>query len=310
MKAATPSLSERPGMILSDRSDDVEHLSPMGYLVLKALAEYRYLTTNQMLDLGIAKDRGYLGKVLADLQSAGKDDGLRRRRPKEVGALDFGVKVGRGRLPRMYYLTKRGAFRLEDVEYESAPVPYPPRVVQFSPDYEHRVSTVDFHIALNMWAEKSDQNLRWFRRYYDWWPANKKRRQHPVTQISLEHKNIVPDALFMLDDKSGAERLFAFEMANGMDTGRVVDQMREYCRGLDQGKINAAFNYGTKAIRILYVFEHQRLLELVQAKAVQDRWLQQYAAHFFLKTTDDISQSEFVTVWKKLDAGSSSVRLF
>ena len=71
-----------------------------------------------------------------------------------------------------------------------------------------------------------------------------------------------------------------FEMANSIDAGKVVRQIREYCRGLKQGRINQALDYGEKAVRILFVFEHQRLLELVQKKAADDKWLQRYAAHF------------------------------
>ncbi len=295
---------------MSDQADHVEHLSPIGFAILKALAEYRYLTTNQILDLGLAKDRGYLGKVLSGLLSVGGKGAGKQRRPKEIGELDFGVKVGKGRLPRMYYLTKRGAELLEHVQPDLTPVPYPPRVVQFAPDYEHRVRTIDFHIALNAWAKTSEQEVLWFRRYYDWWPATEKSRQHPVTRIQLEHKNIVPDALFMLNDNASIERLFAFELANGMDTGRVVDQMREYCRGLDQGRINDAFDYGKKAVRILYVFEHQRLLELVQTKAMKDRWLQNYAPHFFLKTADECSPTTMQINWHNLDASLAPRQLF
>lgn len=298
------------GTILSDSADPVERLSPIGFEILKALSEYRYLTTNQMLDLGIAKDRGHLGKVLSGLLSVGKVDDKKQRRAKEIGELDFGVKVGKGRLPRMYYLTKRGAELLEFVRPELAPVPYPPRVVQFAPDYEHRVRTINFQIILNQWASVNDQEVVWFRRYYDWWPASQKARQHPVTRIGLEHKNIIPDAIFLLKDANNIERLCAFELANGMDTGRVVDQMREYCRGLDQGKINQAFDYGKKAVRILYVFEHPRLLELVQAKAMRDGWLQQYAAHFFLKTCDECTFLNLRETWHRLDADAPQSPLF
>jgi hypothetical protein len=269
--------------------------------VLKALAKYRYLTTNHMLAMGIAKDRGHLGKVLTNLLSTNKKDGVPGRRPKEIGELDFGVKVGKGRLPRMYYLTRRGADLLEHVQPDLVPVPFPPRVVQFAPDYEHRVRTVDFHITLSLWALENEQTVVWFRRYYDWWPASKKARQHPVTRIALEHKNIVPDAIFLLRDATETERLCIFEMANGMDTGRVVEQMREYCRGLDQGRINQAFDYGKKAVRILFVFEHQRLLDLVQAKAMKDRWIQQYAPHFFLKTSDNCDPYTLQKDWHRLD---------
>ena len=41
-------------MSATDRID----IAPVGFEILNALSRYRYLTTNQMLAMGIAKDRG------------------------------------------------------------------------------------------------------------------------------------------------------------------------------------------------------------------------------------------------------------
>lgn len=297
------------GTNLSDRPDLVKRVSPVGFEILKSLAEYRYLTTNQFLDLGIAKDRGHLGKVLASFLSTRKHGDRIERKPREIGELDFGVKVGRGKLPRMYFLTKRGADLLEQLDPSSNEISYPPRVVQFAPDYEHRVRTVDFHISLSKWARNNRQDLVWFRNYFDWWPATRQARQHPVTRIRLLHKNIIPDAQFKLRSEDGIERLFCFEMANGMDTSRVIQQMREYCRGLDQGAINEALET-TKAVRIIYVFEHDRLLELVQDRSRRDPWLQKYLPHFFLKTIDDIGFGNLRIGWHQLAKNTKKQSLF
>jgi protein involved in plasmid replication-relaxation len=294
---------------LTDTGQRVEHLSPVGEAVLRALAEYRYLTAQQMLDIGVAKDRGHLGKVLNGFLTVTKREGSRERRPKEIGELDYGVRVGRGRLPRIYYLAKRGAELLEFFDPDSAPVPYPPRVRRRGSDYFHQLYTVDFHIALRQWADAEGQNLTWLQ-YFDWWPAADKERQHPVTLLKLEEKNIVADAVFRLRDDAGKERTFAFEMANGMDTGRVVKQMQNYCVGLEDESISNALGLGRQALRIIYVFEHRRLLELVQKRANSNPLLQDYEPHFFLSDRESLAAENLQKGWQRITSSRKRVHWF
>ncbi len=289
---------------------DVDHIPPVGLNVLLALAEYRFLTTNQLLDLGVAKDRGYLGKILSGFLSAQKDEKRGGRRAKEIGELDYGVRAGQGRLPRMYYLTQRGAELLSRAVPELPPVQFPRRVLYAAHDYNHKVRTIDFHIALSSWARHSDQDIAWILQYFDWHAKSGKSQPHTKTRIQISDRAINPDSIFMLTDPNGIERLYCFEMANGMDAGRVIKQMQNYCRGLDEGSINHAFHFGNRAVRVLHVFEHPRLLELVQARAKSDRWLEKYAAHFFLKTCADIRDGDFRALWKSVEANSSDKELF
>ncbi len=53
---------------------EITSITPTGFKVLEALNTYRFLTITQMLQLGIARDRGNLGKVLKGMVSAQKDD--------------------------------------------------------------------------------------------------------------------------------------------------------------------------------------------------------------------------------------------
>ncbi len=286
-------------------------LSPVGFEILKALSQYRYLTTNQILDLGIAKDRGHLGKVLASLLSANRRSTTGERKPKEIGELDFGVKVGKGRLPRLYFLTKRGAQLLEMMAPDLAPVRFPARVVRFAPDYEHRVSCVDFHIALNTWATGADQVVTDYRHYFDWSPARSGQTPSPATRLQLGHKRVDADAIFLLSDPTGVARSFVFEMANGVDTGRVLEKMEHLARALDDGSLNRALSFPQEqAVRILFVFEHRRTAELVATRADSFRKVHEYAPHFLLKTLEDVGDANFRQDWMPLDPQASPRPLF
>ncbi len=287
------------------------NLTSVGYEVLRALSEYRYLTTKQILALGIVKDRGHLGHVLSSLLSAKRRDEAGERKPKEIGEIDFGVKVGKGRLPRMYYLTKQGAELLEFIDPELAPVSYPNRVVRFAPDYEHRVSCVDFRIALNAWATDNGNTVSRYCQYFDWSPATREARPQPSTRLALSHKRIDPDALFYLRDAKGIERSYVFEMVNGRDTGRVIDKIQHIARGLSDRSLNRAMSFPLdEAVRILFEFEHRRTAELVASRAVKAPLVRKYGPHFLFKARDDICRETLHTDWMSLDPQHSNCQLF
>lgn len=289
----------------------VINLSPVGFAILKALSEYRYLTTTQMLALGLTRDRGYLGQVLASLLSATRHETTSERKPKEIGELDFGVKVGKGRLARMYFLTKTGAQLLEQMEPGLAPVRFPARVVRFAPDYEHRVSCVDFHIALTTWARLADQVVIIYRHYFDWSQATAKGQPQPATRLHLSDRRVDADALFLLRDSNDIERSFVFEMANGVDTGRVLEKMQHLARAIHDGSLNRAMSFpANEAVRILFVFQHKRTAELVTSRADSFPLLQKYAPHFLLKPLEDLSADTFRQGWMPLDPQAPPCPLF
>lgn len=291
--------------------DPVISLPPVGFAILKALSEYRYLTTTQMLTLGLARDRGYLGQVLASLLSATRRETTSERKPKEIGELDFGVKVGKGRLARMYFLTKSGALLLERLDPELAPVRFPARVVRFAPDYEHRVSCVDFHIVLTAWARLADQVVINYRHYFDWSQATAKGQPQPATRLHLSHRRVDADALFLLRDNNDIERSFVFEMANGVDTGRVLEKMQHLARAIHDGSLNRALSFpANEAVRILFVFEHKRTAELVASRADSFPLLHKYAPHFLLKPFEYLSADTFREGWMRLDPHTPPGPLF
>ena len=245
------------------------------------------------------------------LLSAKRREQTGERRPKEIGEIDFGVKVGRGRLPRMYYLAKLGAETLEILDPELAPVSFPTRVVRFAPDYEHRVSCVDFHIALKAWATDNENIVSHYRQYFDWSPATAKGRPQPSTRLTLSHKRVDPDALFFLRDSTGTDRSFVFEMVNGRDTSRVIDKMCHLARGLDDGSLNKALSYPLdEAVRILFEFEHRRTAELVASRATDNPLVRKFSPHFMLKARDDICRDRLRQDWMTLDPQQPTKPMF
>lgn len=286
---------------------EVISLSPVEEAVLLALARYRYLTPKQMMAAGVCRDQRNLYTVLSRLLSVAKRNGAKaERRPRYIGELDFGVddsKAGHraGRRARMYYLTKLGAEIAELAQPDLGEVSFPIRVTKFTSDYWHRVRTIDFHIALTQWAEHNNQELVWFQGYYDWSRRSQGVRPHPVTRVQTSQGGFYPDAIFLLRDATAIERLFAFEMANGMQTKRVAEKFRAYCRALNERTMHQNFGFPkNQGIRIVWLFEHQRQLELVCDRLGGDPMVREFNSFFFLKPYGELNPHGLMEDWRGL----------
>lgn len=289
---------------------EILSLPPTGFKVLQALNEFRFLSINQMLRLGVAKDRGNLSKVLGSMVSAKKDKaGIPL--PKEIGMLDFGVIAGIGRLSRLYFLAPKGAEALAEADRDGPPARPVLHAVRFQADYFHRVHTVDFHITLAEFAAAAGHELPLVRQYFNRLPKDGKSPARPSTSIDLKPGFIDPDSIYMLRDPAkDIDRLLLVEIANGHKVDRVVKKLPRYAQAIENRKVNDAFNYGNKSPRVLWLFEHKRTLELVQRRLETDRWTQALAPHFFFRTLADCTTETFVEGWQGAQPEASARRLF
>lgn len=277
--------------------------------VLYSLSVYRYLTAEQMVRIGVTKDKRHLYSVLTNLLSVGQKD-KPERRPKEIGELDFGIRVGQGRLPRLYYLTKKGAELLSLARSDLQSIKEVKRPTKFNNDYFHRVYTVDCHIALRAFAEAEGHEVRYFKSYFDFteksqvWP-------HPKTRIAMRTGFVDPDGLTVLDCSDGVERLFAIEMANGMNTKKVERQILRYCEAIADEDVWQACDVADDTdVRVLFIFEHQRGRELVQERLKNDRLVQTWRKHFYFRDLLDVKENSFVENWQSLEIKSAGANLF
>lgn len=289
---------------------EIISITPTGFKVLEALNTYRFLSVPQMIRLGIAKDEGHLRKVLGRMVSAKKDaHGIPR--PKEIGMLDFGSIPRVGRLPRLYFLAPKGADELALIpDRDGPPVKAIEHAVRFQNDYFHRVHTVDFHITLAQFAAAEGHTLSLVRQYFMRLPKVGKAPPRPSTSIDLKPGYIDPDSIYMLTGPDGTERLLLVEIANGIKTDRIAKKLPLYAQALSEGKINAAFNYGSRAVRVLWLFEHQRTMELVQERMKGDRWMHVMGAHFFLRTLADCTPPTLRASWLHPVTRHAPVTLF
>lgn len=214
----------------------MERLPKQSLEVLKALSYFHYLTSQQLVDLGIAKsvdslNNWALAKLLPPPKSKGGTSKPSRNycnslRYGNTDAAQAGVK-----LPYMHYMTQRGRDYLqwaceEELAGEDIWIPTPKEVL--TNDYFHRQYYVDAHIAIRRWAQQVGAEIDFWTHDYQgdpYRPTNSIGRPPSVNAITLEDgREIKPDGIFGMTYQ-GESRLFVLELHNRTPTKRVVNQL-------------------------------------------------------------------------------------
>ena len=269
----------------------IERLTGTELAILEALATYRFLTADQMMRLGVTKAKRHLYVTLRT---------LKQRKPALLIELDFGVLPTKGRLSRIYTLTKDGAELVAEAHRSDTVVAVSATVRAFPNDYFHRIRSIDFHIALLAWAARTGAHVDFFKSYYDPWQEVGGKRA-PKTRIRLRRGHVDPDALFTFTPRDGDPRLCAFEMCRGRRTSYVEKKLDTYLQALDEEAIEKACNYA-HGVRVLLVFDNQDTtsLELVGKRVMEQPRFTEFMPAFFTKTIDEV-EHDFVNGWRHLD---------
>jgi hypothetical protein len=261
---------------------EIVRLTATDLAILESLSVYRFLTPQQMMRVGVTKNIRHLYATLGALML---------RRPRLIEALDFGALPGRGRLPVLYFLTPAGA-ELHAEAAREEPVPVPKRVRQFANDYDHRRHTVDLHIAARTWAQEHAATVDYVHTYFE------SDGTHQKTRVMLPTgRVIVPDLIFSLTTPDGIQRLFAAEMYNRKETGRVLLRLLAYRGALDAHAIERAYGYARGLVRILCVFEDERAMALVLERLRASGEFRAIAPHYFFKTLSEL-YDDFFHGWR------------
>jgi hypothetical protein len=201
--------------------------------VLCALAEFKYLTTGQLLDLGIMNNRSNLNKQLLE---------LRTRSYALIDSISFGVDPKRGKLESVHYLTVHGVRLLKESYGDQFPIRYPKGTNQlFHKDYFHRLSTVSFQIALSSWTKQQDFELKRFVTYFDKLTSGKSKGYRAESAIEIHAgQYLIADAVFLLQTSRRAE-LYCLEVYMDDDTSRIHNSLFGHLQALQNGQPSRQF---------------------------------------------------------------------
>lgn len=254
--------------------------------ILKALGRYHYLTRSQLGRLDIAGASG-LYTALRDL-SAGKRPLISKR--------DLGVIPRNGRLPHLFFLAPRGAKLLaQNQERPLDQIRYPKKAVLFTHDFQHRVNTIDCHIALHVWAKRNNAKVDFVETYF---------RDQKTILLPPNAEHLIPDMTTMIDMGANTATdehryLLSFEIYNQTRTTRVIQQLEKHAQALRTGAYNDTYNFTRRSYRLFCVFDTQRNMELVIKRLAEVSQFEDVYRAIYFKSLPDIV-NDFGEGWKTL----------
>ncbi len=251
-------------MILSEKQEQILH----------QLGRYKFLTTSQMIRLGIDRHRSNLSTALAPLK-AGK-------RPL-VKTLEFGLMPRKGRVESFYFLSKLGADVLQEQLQVQEPKFPIARHVSFTSDYFHRVATIDCEIALHL--SDHTRSVIFSHRYFDQTGSNRTGDLSVDTKISMSDKEIIADWIFQVRTPKQEELYCAEIYMDDHDNNRPYHSLRSYLQALSEGAPSVKYHFN-RSNRVLAIFGTERTMISVLKKVQDDPDFQNFSRHFLFKTLD------------------------
>lgn len=275
-------------------------LSPSQEKILLALGRFKFLTTGQLLRLGIMSDRANINKQLAE---------LRCRKNPLIGSIAFGVHPSLGKLENVHYLMSHGADLIKERLGAEEKVRFPKNGSQlqlFHQDYFHRIHTVDVDIALQQSVSRPDTEILFFLTYFDKVSSGKKKGFRAESSIVVsQNEYLIADAICMLQTPKRKE-LYAIEVYNGNDTQRVHKSLHHHLIALSEGQPSKMFGleYGS---RVLCIFELDNYKQMAMKRLLEDPNFKDAKAHFLFKSLEEVKINVF-DGWELFDG--EKVRLF
>ena len=277
----------------------MDFVKPSQQLILEALAKCKFLTAGQMIDLGIKNDRGNLNRELKALRAWPKPP---------IANRNFGSHPSEGKLESVHYLTEIGECLLIDgLTLEAKDIRRPiGRSSMFFKDYNHRRNTIDIHVALLKEEQAGNGRIVFFDTYFDQEGNNRRdANARSKTKIDLaDSSHLIADAVALWESETGGTKLFAIEMYNGKDTGRVERQLHQHLVALSEGQlveqVSREYGHG-KSYRILCVFEFLPQLQVAWQRIAANPDYEDAEAYFVAKTYEKLKNQPFHEGWVDLD---------
>lgn len=266
------------------------HLSENQVSAIEYVAQYKYLTSSQFVEMELYKKRAYLTKALKPL--------LDMKKPL-LAKHDFNPI--NGKLESFYYLTKHGKqFLIDELEYKEYHIKAPKGLSPiYLKDYHHRKFTIDFHIYLSKWLDSNDGEIRFLNYYFDKSGNNRSNDKNQfVTTLNKIHidntDHFIPDinTMFLANDK---KFLFLFEQHDGKDTKRLFKQLQTHIIAISKGSVSKKYNL-KKSHRVVVVCEEQSVKNSIIQRLQKVNGIEHYNNFFIFKTNDEL-QKNFFNNW-------------
>lgn len=250
--------------------------------ILEHLAEFKFLTTSQLTGLLGVKTITSINILLSKL-SDGKGALTRNK--------DFGFYPGFGRLPRIHFLSTKGAdFLAENLDLEREKIKVPKEnKLMFQRDYFHRVATVDFNIGLRNFCRENDFQKLFFDYYFDMNGNQRNGTGKAKNALPVGDFQIIPDGIGKITNGE-IDNLFLFEQHNGKDSKRAVKQIFNHIQAIAELSANEKYNH-QKSVRVFYVFENEACKKSVVRELHYRQDITNFKEYFLFKTQAQLKES-------------------
>jgi len=255
--------------------------------ILEALARFKYLTSNQLAKLFKVKNSANVTRLLKDLNE--------RKQPL-VNYKGFGVIPIHGRLARVFFLTSHGKDLIQEaLDYSEDSIKFVKNKHSlFQRDYFHRRDTVTFNMYFQQWLANNNYQLHFFNYYFDKSGSNRNNTGETLNSLQVNDFKIVPDGIGLFNTPE-RPYLFLFELHNGKDKGRAVNQISAHCLAISTGSASDKYKISTSA-RVYYVFEEESCKRAVMEELKNDPHFANFNKHFLFKSMKSL-QEDFYIGW-------------
>lgn len=276
-------------------------LTPRMTEVLDALAEYNYLMPYQLRRLLAFPTDGATWRTLRRFNGE----------KSEIACIKSGVEQGKGRVPRLFYLTKSGAELVAELRHADLDEVFYPKGDKLPlQDVKHRAMTIDFRIELDFHAKATGATVEFFHPYFLTTggnrKANAKERLRKLTrldfppEVTKKYKKpfIIPDGAFVL--RTEKKRILALlEIYRGIDTGRVIEQLEWHLLALEEGLASIKYGMETGNL-ILMVFENDTAMHAVLKRLLERPDFDAFASYVACSTMPRLQKNfhDWWYVWK------------
>lgn len=244
-------------------------IAPIQESLLKALGKYKFLTSHQAWRLVGNKN---IQTIYNDLKVL-RDRGF-------VDCIVYGGVSRSGTMAKLNYLTSKGAKVTADIEgIHLDEVKYPKSTnTLVKNDFFHRIFTIDLMIAFDEWIETTEHQRVFFDVYFDKTGSQRKQEEGSLkgkTRVETgKNLFIDPDGIFLFRTKQKYE-LCLLEVANGLDSKRILQQIRNVVFASYQGLVSEKYQIQTTP-RILIAFEMESTMQAVMKRVRADEYLENF----------------------------------
>ena len=221
------------------------NLSSKEFAILKAIGKYKFLTLDQLIKLGIGKDKGNLSRYLKKLRE--------RRKPlirKISGGFGCSVK---------HYLTEIGKNSIKEEVESIDPIHFVNKIITAdTQDQKHRMAIIDIEIAFDLHCIDREIATEVSHRYFDTVGENRisKSLKSETAFLYNESSSVKADIITIRSISEVQKEMFVIELENGKDTKKAIEKIQNHRSAILQKSANQKYNFD-KGYRTLWIFEHE-----------------------------------------------------